>query len=119
MAYDEAIAERVRECIAQRVEPEEIKMFGGLCFMVNTHLAVGVTGGGLLLRVGRESVGDAIERGATQALMGERAMTGVVHVAAGLLDGPELEEWVLPAVEGALALPPKPPKKPKRKGVRD
>jgi len=44
MAYDEGLAERVREVIATRAEADEIKMFGGLCFMVNTHMAVGVTG---------------------------------------------------------------------------
>lgn len=116
MAYDEALAERVRECVAQRAEPDEIKMFGGLCFMVNTHLAVGVGGDGLLLKVGKDAVEETIGRGATQAMMGERVMTGVVHVEERLLEGPALEEWVLPSVETALALPPKPAKKrsPKR-----
>jgi len=111
MAYDEGLAERVREVIATRAEADEIKMFGGLCFMVNTHMAVGVTGEGLLLKVGKEHVADAIARGGTQPMMGDRVMTGVVRIGEDVLECDGLDEWVLPWVEAALALPPKPPKR--------
>lgn len=110
MAYDEALAQRVRELVAERAEFDEIKMFGGLGFMVNTHLAVGVSGeGGLMLKVADEA--SARERGATPMEMRGRPMTGWVRVQGDAVE--PLDDWVLPQVEAALALPPKPPKPPK------
>lgn len=113
MPYDEGLAERVRAVIADRAEFTEITMFGGLCFMVNTHMAVGVTRHGLLLKVGQELVDDAVERGGTVPTMGERVMTGMVQVGEEVIARDGLEPWVLPRVEAALARPPKPPKKTK------
>lgn len=111
MAYDQELAQRVREVIAARAEFDEIKMFGGLCFMVNTHMVVGVTEHGLLLKVGKEQVDDAVARGGTRATMGERVMSGVARVAEPVLDRDGLDTWVLPLVEAALTRPAKPPKR--------
>lgn len=113
MAYDEGLAQRVREVIAARAEYTEITMFGGLCFMVNTHMAVGVTQHGLLLKVPGDVVEDAVARGGTRPRMGERVMTGMVQVGEAVLERDGLDAWVLPRVEAALARPPKPPKRPK------
>ena len=113
MAYDEALAQRVREVIASRAETTEIKMFGGLCFLVNTHMVVGVTPHGLLLKVAKEQVDDAVARGGTRPTMGERMMTGMVRIGEPILERDGLEAWVLPMVEAALTRKPKPPKKPK------
>ena len=115
MAYDERLAQRVREVIGARAEFDEIKMFGGLCFMVNTHMTVGVTEHGLLLKVGKELVDDAVARGGTVPMMGERVMTGVVRIDEAVIVRDGLETWVLPRVEVALGLPPKPPKPPKKR----
>jgi TfoX/Sxy family transcriptional regulator of competence genes len=111
MAYDEELAQRVREVIATRAEFDEVKMFGGLCFMVNTHMTVGVTEHGLLLKVGKELVDDAVARGGTVPMMGERVMTGVVRIDEDVIARDGIEAWVLPRIEVALGLPPKPPKK--------
>jgi TfoX/Sxy family transcriptional regulator of competence genes len=111
MAYDEVLARRVRQVIAARTQAAEIKMFGGLCFLVNTHMVVGVTEHGLLLKVGKEQVEDAVARGGTQPTMGERVMTGMVRLGEPVLERDGLEAWVLPMVEAALARTPKPPKK--------
>jgi TfoX/Sxy family transcriptional regulator of competence genes len=113
VAYDETLAQRVREVIASRAEPTEIKMFGGLCFLVNTHMVVGVTAQGLLLKVSKEQVEEALARGGTRPTMGERVMTGMVRIGEPVLERDGLEAWVLPMVEAALASKPKPPKKPK------
>lgn len=110
MAYDEELARRVRAVIATRAEFDEITMFGGLCFLVNTHMAVGVTEHGLLLKVGKELVDDAVARGGTVPMMGERVMTGMVRIDEAVIARDGLETWVLPRVEVALELPPKPPK---------
>jgi hypothetical protein len=53
MAYDEQLAERVRAELDDRVAFDEKKMFGGLAFMVNTHVACGIVGSDLMVRVGK------------------------------------------------------------------
>jgi hypothetical protein len=111
MAYDEGLAQRVRDVIAARADHDEIKMFGGLCFMVNTHMVVGVTAQGLLLKVGKDVVDDAVARGGTRPRMGEREMTGMVSIGDAVIERDGLQAWVLPRVDAALALPPKPGKK--------
>jgi TfoX/Sxy family transcriptional regulator of competence genes len=113
VAYDEALARRVQEVIGARAEVAEIKMFGGLCFLVNTHMVVGVTEHGLLLKVGKDQVEDAVARGGTRPVMGERVMTGMVRIGEPVLERDGLEAWMVPMVEAALARKPKPPKKPK------
>jgi TfoX/Sxy family transcriptional regulator of competence genes len=111
MAYDDALAARVREAVARRAEHEEIAMFGGLSFMVNTHLAVGLIRDDLLVNVGKGLYDEAIANGAQPMVMGARTMRGMVRVpAADLADQEMLERWLGPAVERALAKPRKPPK---------
>ncbi|WP_110182909.1 TfoX/Sxy family protein [Nocardioides solisilvae] len=119
MAYDEGLAARIREAVERAteaaaasatggVEGREIKMFGGLCWTVNTHMAVGAGGQDLMVHVGTDGVAAALEQGARPATMGERTMGGVVLVAAeDLPDAAALDAWVRPAVERALARPPK------------
>ena len=60
MAYDEELAARIRLALGERADFEEIKMFGGLAFMVNTHMACGVIREDLMLRVGKENHADAL-----------------------------------------------------------
>jgi TfoX/Sxy family transcriptional regulator of competence genes len=107
MAYDERLAERVRELVPPGTP--ELKMFGGLAFMVNTHMAASVSGDGLLMPV--DDVDDALARGAEQMTMGERVMKGFVRIPGPLLASDEaLAQWVEPAVAAALVKAPKPPK---------
>jgi hypothetical protein len=104
MAYDEGLAARVRELVPAGTR--ELTMFGGLAFMVNTHLAVSVSGDGLLLPAA--DVEAALDRGAERMRMGERVMKGFVRVPPSLLGADEeLAAWVAPAVDEALAKPPK------------
>lgn len=111
MAYDERLAERVRDLVPPGTP--EVAMFGGLAFLVHTHLAVSVSADGLLLAV--PDVDAALRRGAERMRMGERVMTGFVRVAGPLVaSDEELAAWVGPAVAHAEATPPKPPKPPKR-----
>ncbi len=111
MAYDEQLAERTRRAVevaAGSAGYREIKMFGGLCWTVNTHMAVGTGSEDLMVYVGKAGVEAALEQGARPATMGERTMGGVVLVAAAdLPDDGALDAWVRPAVERALARPPK------------
>lgn len=117
MAYDDGLAARIRAAVGRAAseagqEPTEIRMFGGLCWTVNTHMAVGIIRDDLMVSVGKEGTDDAIEAGARQSMMGERPMTGMVLVAADDLPGEDsLDRWVGPAVARAAAKPPKKPKK--------
>jgi TfoX/Sxy family transcriptional regulator of competence genes len=60
MAYDEALAERIRELLAGEPKLTEQRMFGGLAFLIGGNMAVGVSGqGGILVRADPEQ-SDAI-----------------------------------------------------------
>ena len=111
MTYDEALARRIRDAVATAAGSSgyrEIAMFGGLCWTVNTHMAVGTGDDDLMVHVGRDGMEEALEGGARPARMGERTMGGVVLVAAADLRDPEsLDAWVGPAVRRALDKPPK------------
>ena len=117
MAYDEDLADRVRDALAPRIDFTEQKMFGGLAFMVNTHMACGITGDVLMVRVGKEGYEDALALGAAPMTMGERTMSGMVMVDASRTADPGvLREWVDRGVDLALAEPPKAPKPRKQRG---
>ncbi|WP_193605765.1 RNA methyltransferase [Nocardioides dongkuii] len=117
MTYDGDLAARIRAAVDAAAGPDgyrEIAMFGGLCWTVNTHMAVGTGERDLMVHVGTDGVEAAIARGARRATMGERTMGGVVLVAAADLPDPgALDAWVGPAVERARARPPKAPKAPR------
>jgi hypothetical protein len=111
VTYDDGLADRIRLAVDAAAGPagyREIKMFGGLCWTVNTHMAVGAGDDDLMVYVGKDGIDEALQNGARPATMGERTMGGVVLVAAAdLADTDSLEGWVGPAVERALAKPPK------------
>ena len=115
MTYDEGLADRIRAAVdaaAGTAGYREIKMFGGLCWTVNTHMAVGTGEDEVMVHVGKDGIDEALENGARPATMGERTMGGVVLVAAAdLPDAASLEGWIRPAVERARAKPPKRSKK--------
>ncbi len=111
MAYDEDLANRVRELTTMEPGVTEKKMFGGLAFLVGGHMSVAISGqGGLLLRC---------DPGETDALLGKphtapfemrgRAMDGWLRVAPeGVRTKRELARWVALGVGYARTLPAKP-----------
>ncbi len=114
MAFDAVLAARVRNAVAGIAPAEEKRMFGGLAFMVNTHMACGLIGDDLMVRVGGEGYERALLRGATEMTpFSGRPMRGFVLVPGPmLLDDDELEAWVGEGVGWAQARPPKAPKAP-------
>lgn len=78
MAYDEGLAQLIRDELSDRTVAER-KMFGGLCFLVNGHMVAGVHPGGAMVRVGKanEDAAFAIDGTAPMTFTG-RSMTGMV-----------------------------------------
>lgn len=112
MAYDEDLAGRTRELLAQLTDFDERKMFGGLAFMVNTHMACGIVKDDLMVRVGKDNHDAAITAGATEMDFTGRTMRGMVIVPADLVrNDHELGPWIMQAVDFAKTEPPKPPRR--------
>ena len=111
MAYDEGMAERVRDAIRERPGVSERKMFGGLGFMVGGNMAVAVMSrGGLIVRMDPEDVPAALEEPHVGVFgrEGSKPMTGFVLVEPeGLEDDAELGRWVDAGAARAASLPPK------------
>jgi hypothetical protein len=109
VAYDERLAERIRERVIG--EPvEEKKMFGGLAFLLGGHMAVAASGqGGLMVRCAPEETAALVEEpGASRMEMRGRSMDGWLRVSADAVDGePELDLWVDRGLAYARSLPPK------------
>ena len=81
MAVDEDLAERMRAALAGAGEVREVRMFGGLCFMLDGNMVAGTSKRGLLVRVGKDRQPDALARpGAKPMEMGGRRMEGYVFV---------------------------------------
>ncbi len=110
MAYDEDLANRIRELIATEPGLTEKKMFGGLGFMINGNLSVSASGqGGLLLRIDPAET-DALVRKphANPFVTRGRAMDGWLRVdAEGVKTKAQLERWVARGVGYARSLPAK------------
>ncbi|MGH3651184.1 MAG: TfoX/Sxy family protein [Acidimicrobiia bacterium] len=109
MAYDAQLADEVRTHIGTRPGLTEREMFGGIAFMVNGNMAVGVSGDELMVRVGKEAHDEAVaRRGARTFDMGARSMRGWINVAPdGLRSEDELQAWVELGVAYAESLPSK------------
>lgn len=109
MAYDEALADRIREILGDRPGVAERKMFGGLAFMVYGNTACGPNGDILIVRVGPDAYESALELdGAGEMQFTGRPMRGFVEVAPDALDSEAtLAEWVQRGVAFAESLPPK------------
>ena len=107
MAYDEALAGRVRTRLSSTGAVEKT-MFGGLVFMTGGHLTGGVYGDGLIARVGAEGMATAVtEPGVGPFQMGARAMRGFVLVPAETLDDRRLDSWISRARRHVASLPPR------------
>lgn len=110
MAYDEDLANRVRELLGGQRGIDEKRMFGGLAFLVNGHMSVAVSGqGGLLVRVPREDTDKLTGRAhVSPMVMAGREARGWLRVeAAGVRTKRQLRSWVTRGVDHARSLPPK------------
>jgi TfoX/Sxy family transcriptional regulator of competence genes len=110
MAYDEDLANRIRELVLTQPGVTEQRMFGGLAFLIDGHMCVSASGqGGLLLRVDPAET-DALlgKRYARPFEMRGREMQGWLRVdAEGLRSKRQLERWVARGTAYARSLPSK------------
>lgn len=109
MAYDEGLAQRVREIIGDQPGYEEKKMFGGIGFLIRGNMACGVIREDLIIRVGAEKYTDSLLKPHVELFdLTGRAMTGWVIVKEpGYREDQALTEWTGQGVAYALTLPPK------------
>jgi TfoX/Sxy family transcriptional regulator of competence genes len=110
MAYDEDLADRVREAVQDEPAVTEKKMFGGLAFLINGNMAVSASSkGGLLLRVHPAETDSFVsEPGVRRFEMRGREMDGWLRVDATVVKSDrELRRWVDIGVAYASSLPPK------------
>jgi TfoX/Sxy family transcriptional regulator of competence genes len=110
MAYDEDLANRIRELIAGEPDLTEQRMFGGLAFLIAGNMSVAASGqGGLMVRVDPEDTAALLERKhAVPFEMRGRAMQGWLRVEAdGVRTKRQLEPWVRRGVAYARSLDPK------------
>ncbi len=109
MAYDEKLAGRVRGLLAKRTAIAEKKMFGGVAFLLNGNMCVGLHGGELIVRLDPKKTGEALAEPHTRIFdMTGRPMKGWILVKpAGVASETALAKWVNVGASYAASLPAK------------
>lgn len=94
MAYDEDLAERLHDYFERRDDVEVKKMFGGLCFMVSSHMCCGIVGDTLMARIGPDAYDECLtKKYAREMDFTGKAMKGMVFVAPeGIAEDADLAE---------------------------
>ena len=110
VAYDEALADRIRELLPPDADLSEVKMFGGLAFLVGGNMAVAASGqGGLMVRVDPESSDQLVATTSAYPMeMRGRPMRGWLRVDTDdVRTRRQLAKWVQQGTTYAGSLPPK------------
>ena len=109
MAYDEGLAERLRELFPENAGIAEKKMFGGLCLLSRGHMFVGIVGEALMARVGPDAYEKALRRPHARPMdFTGRPMKGYVFVdPPGYEDDRDLKRWVDESLKFVATLPDK------------
>jgi TfoX/Sxy family transcriptional regulator of competence genes len=109
VAYDEELADRVREHLAPAKQVAEREMFGGISFMVGGNMCCGVLGDDLVVRIDPTLHHDALTRpDVSEFVMGGRSSKGMIRVApSGVADDLDLALWLRLGLAHATALPRK------------
>ncbi len=119
MAFDEGLAERIREVMYVVPPPggttnlipifTEKKMFGGLCFLVSGNMCCGIVGDTLMARVGPDQYAECLKRPHARAMdFTGRPMKGLVYVdSEGIAEDDDLKGWIDRCLAFIQTLPPK------------
>ena len=113
MAFSEALVGEVRKLLSGRSGLVEKKMFGGVAFLVNGNMSVGIHGNELIVRIPPEATDDALEEPGTRIFdIAGRPMKGWLLVGgAGIQKADSLAKWISRGVAFASSLPKKKPSK--------
>ena len=109
MAYDEGVAQRLREVLGEEDGVVEKKMFGGIAFMLHGNMCCGVVGEELMVRVGPNAHDDALAAPHARPMdFTGRPMRSMVYVAVeGFESDEDLAAWLARGTSSALSLPKK------------
>ena len=109
MAFNEALAQRIRQGLAQRKNIREKKMFGGIGFLLNGNLLVGVWKDSLIVRLGLDEAEEALLEPHVRAFdITGKPMKGWLLVASeGVEADDQLKEWIKRAVNFVGKMPEK------------
>jgi TfoX/Sxy family transcriptional regulator of competence genes len=108
VAYDENLADRVRQVLPPGDAVTERQMFGGLAFLLDGHMFCGVVKDTLMARLGPDAADNALDQPHVRPMdFTGRPMKGMVFIEPEGLRGPALEQWVGAAAEYTRTLPPK------------
>ncbi len=109
MPFDERLAQRIRDILAEECHAKGRRMFGGLAFMVNGHICCGIVGEDLVVRVGAEGHEQALSQPHARAMdFTGRPMKGFVYVGPdGYRTKAALKTWLKRGLHFVMSLPPK------------
>jgi len=109
MAFDESLAARIRKALARKRGTEEKKMFGGVGFLLNGNLLVGVWKDALIVRLEPEESTDALREPHVKAFdVTGKPMKGWILVEPqGIEDEDQLQGWIEQAMKFVKSLPKK------------
>lgn len=109
MAYDEGLAQRVREMLAERAGISEKRMFGGLAFLLRGNMCVGILKDSLMVRVGSDAYPDLVRQPHAREMdFTGKPMKGFLYVdREGVEADADLSRWIGRGVACASCLPSK------------
>lgn len=109
MAFDEKLADRIRHILIDTDGVSEKKMFGGIAFLLNGHMCVGIVGDRLMVRTGPDAYQSALARPHVSLMdFTGRPMKGMIYVAPeGISDRRKLASWIRAGLDFASSLPPR------------
>ncbi|GMQ83126.1 MAG: TfoX/Sxy family protein [Rhodothermia bacterium] len=109
MAYDEGLAQRLREVFSDRSDIEEKKMFGGIAFVLAGHMCLGINDTMLMARVGPDRYEEAMTRPHAREMdFTGRSMKGFIYVAPeGIAEDEDLKFWTDLCEKFVQSMPPK------------
>ncbi|HNQ61729.1 MAG TPA: TfoX/Sxy family protein [Bacteroidia bacterium] len=101
MAYSEKLSDRIREAIAHLPNVEERLMFGGVCYMLNGKMCIGVVKDEMMCRIGPDAYEEALEKqGCREMVFTGKPMKGYVYVSNdGMKSKKDFDYWIKLCVE--------------------
>lgn len=109
MPFDDKLANRVRKILGEIDGLSEKKMFGGLCFLLNGNMALGLVNEDLMIRVRPDSYENMLSQPHVRKMdFTGKPLKGFLYIdEKGTETEKDLRKWVLKGVEFARLLPPK------------